>query len=583
VSIIFNLNASDTRTRVRVTGASIANALTAAMTATMTSATGAKGAVRAPRALARRREGLRRSGTTGRASHPPRSTRRRSLEAMTRARETAWSSAAPSSAATTMTTACGAVRRLRRRRREEVGVATAAAAAARASDGGDGDGSVVARGAAADVAIDAASRSSGYRFVVVALVAFALMLCNADRVIMAVAGVPLAAANGWGERAIGLVQSSFLWGYALTPLLGGILADRYGGKVVLGGGILVWSLATVATPFVAAGGSLGFLLLTRAIMGLGEGVALPCMNNVISRWVPKSERSRAVAVSMGGFQSGSMIGLLAAPALLAAGGLPGPFVLFGALGVVWALIWSVTSTTYPAQSTFVNIQELAYIEDGGATTEATTASGSAAKVTPPFKLLLSKAPTWACIIANFVNNWGFFILLAWMPLYFKQVLGLNLRDAAWFSALPWATMAASGIVAGTLADSLIARGWSNTHVRKLIQGVGFIGPAICLVILPFLTTPAQALAALTCAVGCTAFTQAGFLVNFQEIGPKYAGALHGMANTAGSIAGMLGTYLTGAVLEATGSWRAVLFVTAAVYAFGAITWLTMSTGERVFD
>ena len=56
---------------------------------------------------------------------------------------------------------------------------------------------------------------------VVSLVAFALMLCNADRVIMAVAAVPLAAANGWGERAVGLVQSAFLWGYALTPLVGG--------------------------------------------------------------------------------------------------------------------------------------------------------------------------------------------------------------------------------------------------------------------------------------------------------------------------------------------------------------------------
>jgi ACS family sodium-dependent inorganic phosphate cotransporter len=74
------------------------------------------------------------------------------------------------------------------------------------------------------------------------------------------------------------------------------------------------------------------------------------------------------------------------------------------------------------------------------------------------------------------------------------------------------------------------------------------------------------------------------LVNFQEIGPKYAGVLHGMANTAGSIAGMVGTYATGAVLEATGgNWSAVLYITAVVYALGAATWLTMSTGERVFD
>jgi ACS family sodium-dependent inorganic phosphate cotransporter len=474
---------------------------------------------------------------------------------------------------TTTTTTHGGDTRGRRGR----GAVTTAAAAAVGVVRGDAGG-------------DDAKRS-GYRFVVVALVALALMLCNADRVIMSVASVPLAAANGWGERAIGLVQSSFLWGYALTPLVGGVLADRYGGKVVLGFGIAVWSLATLATPFAATSGTLGLLLVTRAVMGLGEGVALPCMNNVISRWVPKSERSRAVAASMGGFQSGSMIGLLAAPALLAAGGIPGPFVLFGALGLVWAVVWNFASSTYPAECSMVNEKELAYIVEnpGGALTRGEEKNDAqTTRAPPPFKLLLSKAPTWACIIANFVNNWGFFILLAWMPLYFKQVVGLNLREAAWFSALPWATMAASGIVAGTLADNLInSRGWSVTATRKLIQGVGFIGPALCLVALALLGPSAGAQTAvtlLTVAVGCTAFTQAGFLVNFQEIGPRYAGVLHGMANTAGSIAGMVGTYVVGYVLEATGgNWSAVLLVTSFVYLIGAATWLAWSTGERVFD
>ena len=124
-------------------------------------------------------------------------------------------------------------------------------------------------------------------------------------------------------------------------------------------------------------------------------------------------------------------------------------------------------------------------------------------------------------------------------------------------------MAASGVLAGTLADALIARGVSVTVVRKITQGVGFIGPALSLVWLAFFASDGVvALAALTVAIGCTAFTQAGFLVNFQEIGPRYVGALHGMANTAGSIAGIVGTYGAGWVLERTGSWNAVLLITA---------------------
>ena len=83
--------------------------------------------------------------------------------------------------------------------------------------------------------------------------------------------------------------------------------------------------------------------------------------------------------------------------------------------------------------------------------------------------------------------------------------------------------------------------------------------------LTFSQTAPQALAALTFAVGCTAFTQAGFLVNFQEIGPRYVGAMHGAANTAGSLAGIAASVRNaGVVLEAIGSWNAVLRVTAGV-------------------
>lgn len=71
-------------------------------------------------------------------------------------------------------------------------------------------------------------------------------------------------------------------GYLLTQVLGGVWADRFGGKRVLGFGVLWWSLATALTPFAAMAG-LPALLFARACMGVGEGVAMPAMNNMLSR------------------------------------------------------------------------------------------------------------------------------------------------------------------------------------------------------------------------------------------------------------------------------------------------------------
>lgn len=47
------------------------------------------------------------------------------------------------------------------------------------------------------------------RFKVVALVAAVMCLCNADRVVMSVAVVPLAAKHGWSSSFLGIVQVPF--------------------------------------------------------------------------------------------------------------------------------------------------------------------------------------------------------------------------------------------------------------------------------------------------------------------------------------------------------------------------------------
>lgn len=79
-----------------------------------------------------------------------------------------------------------------------------------------------------------------------------------------------------------LLSAACCRGYLLTQVLGGILADRLGGKLVLGAGVVWWSLATAFTPIAASWGLVP-LLVARTLMGIGEGVAMPAMNNMLSR------------------------------------------------------------------------------------------------------------------------------------------------------------------------------------------------------------------------------------------------------------------------------------------------------------
>jgi MFS transporter, ACS family, solute carrier family 17 (sodium-dependent inorganic phosphate cotransporter), other len=149
-------------------------------------------------------------------------------------------------------------------------------------------------------------------------------------------------------------------GYLLTQVVGGIAADRLGGKLVLGMGVVWWSLATVLTP-LAAQVSLPVLLGMRALMGVGEGVAMPAMNNMLSRWIPSGERSRSLALVYSGMYVGSMLGLGLSPGIISSQGWPSVFYIFGSMGVFWWLFWTFRASSTPGECQDIEESELKYI------------------------------------------------------------------------------------------------------------------------------------------------------------------------------------------------------------------------------
>ncbi|KAK4481007.1 hypothetical protein RD792_011875 [Penstemon davidsonii] len=414
------------------------------------------------------------------------------------------------------------------------------------------------------------------RFKVVALVAGVMCLCNADRVVMSVAVVPLSVKYGWSSSFLGIVQSSFLWGYMCSSVIGGALVDKYGGKRVIAWGAALWSLATLLTPW-AANHSTASLLAVRAFFGFAEGVALPSMNHLLSRWFPTNERATAVGISMGGFQLGNVVGLVITPLVMSTIGISGPFILFTTLGLLWLLTWTNKVTNDPQESDSISKSELRLIQ-AGKSDNSHVVKGKL----PPLRLLLSKMPTWAIIFANVTNNWGYFVLLSWMPVYFKTVFDVNLRQAAWFSAVPWGTMAISGYVAGVSSDYAIKSGYTTTSTRKIMQSIGFIGPGVALLCLNYAKTPIIAAVCMTIALSLSSFSQAGFLLNMHDIAPQYAGFLHGISNSAGTLAAIISTIGTGYFVEWLGSFKAFLTLTSCLYFATAIFWNLYATGERVF-
>ncbi|CAN6337440.1 unnamed protein product [Urochloa humidicola] len=441
----------------------------------------------------------------------------------------------------------------------------------------DGVRPVPVPGAATAAAVaSAAAPAFPERAKVVALVAAIMLLCNADRVVMSVAVVPMAAQYGWSSSFVGIVQSSFLWGYVFSSMVGGALADKYGGKKVMAGAAALWSLATILTPFAASRSTI-MLLAVRALFGLAEGVAFPTMSTFLPKWFPTQERATAVGISMGGFHLGNVISFLSTPIIMSHIGLTGTFAFFASLGYLWLCVWMFNVESDPLDSHTISKSELQYIVAGRSGSKVQGSKN------PSLRELFSRFEFLAVTVANVVNNWGYFVLLSWMPVYFKTVYNVNLKQAAWFSAIPWAVMAMSGYVAGASADFLIKSGFSIGLVRKIMQSIGFMGPGVSLLCLRFAQTPSVAAVLMTVALSLSSFCQAGYFCNIQDIAPKYAGSLHGLTNGIGTVAAIVSTIGTGYFVQWLGSFQAFLTLTAALYFSATVFYNVYATGDLIFD
>jgi len=142
------------------------------------------------------------------------------------------------------------------------------------------------------------------------------------------------------------------------------LAERIGGKIVFGGGVLVTAGLTLLTP-VAARWSVYMLIGLRVLEGVALGFTVPSMHALLSRWIPPIERTRAVTFVDAGVPLGSVIGMLLSGVLCDygfAGGWPSVFYVFGAAGCLWSFAWFLLCHNSPSTHPRISVAERQYIE-----------------------------------------------------------------------------------------------------------------------------------------------------------------------------------------------------------------------------
>ncbi|EIE18552.1 MFS general substrate transporter, partial [Coccomyxa subellipsoidea C-169] len=416
------------------------------------------------------------------------------------------------------------------------------------------------------------------RWKVVAATSLAFVICNMDKVNISVAIIPMAQDFGWSPTVSGLVQSSFFYGYALTQIPGGYVTSRIGGRSVLPAGVSLWSAATAAVPLLA--GTIPGLFLCRAAVGLGEGVAPSASTDMVARLIDTRERSRATSYMFGGLHVGSLLGLLVAPALIERFGWQTVFYGFGLAGLAWSFWWEAVVKGIQEDEPEAFLQLTRTSRQVAAAAAAKSGSALAAEEPMPWRAFLRNTPVRALAYTHFCNNWFHYTMMAWLPTYFTDTLSLSLTQAAQVSLLPPIAAIGISLTAGPLADGLIERGWPVARVRKLAQITAFLCPTACLLATANCDDGPTSVALVTAALGTASLSLCGLYCNHADLSPRYAPFLLGMTNTIGAVPGIIGVAVTGAILDATGSWSWALFAPSAFFfVTGAVIFGTLGSSD----
>ena len=420
---------------------------------------------------------------------------------------------------------------------------------------------------------------SGSRWLVFMTV-LAVYICMIDRIAISIAIIPMAEDNGWSPTIQGAVMSAFFLGYVTLQIPAGYLSDRFGGKWVLGLGVLFWSLFTLLTPASAALG-ITMLLACRFLMGVAEAVTWPSIYSLYSRWVHPDRRASAVGLMNSGISGGSVIALICTPWLISVWSWQGAFYLYGLLGILWFGVWAPLARSRPTEPTQWET-ESATAQAPVETPQSDSASGTQYPRLTVGRMLRSRA-VWAIAIAHICINWSLYLVLSWFPTFVNRELGADLQLAGFLALAPTIVSLIMAPFAGRLFDRLVAQGRDRLKVRRAMQSLAFVGITAAMMAITLTDSLILSVTVITLSNALTAFSIGGFATNHLDIAPNQSGLLMGVTNTLAAVSSSASVFVSGWIQDLSGGWDAVFLTAAAVSVFGAVVYASLAGVEREFD
>ena len=408
------------------------------------------------------------------------------------------------------------------------------------------------------------------RKVVLGLTVAAYMITYMDRVIMGVTMSSIQKDMGFSLVTMGTITLSFRLAYALFQIPGGWLGDRFGPRRALTAVVVWWSVFTAAT--VVAWNAVSMRAI-QFLFGMGEAGAYPVATRSLARWALPSERGFAQGITHAGARLGGALTPPVVVFLMVRYGWRMPWVCFGIIGILWALVWHWYYRDDPSIHPRTNEGERALLRHD---------LGSAGKnrKSVPWKFILSSPQMWIISAMYFCYAYNLDFYLTWFPKYLNSERGFNLTKMGLYASVPLFAGVAGDIFGGWFSDTLYRRTGNLKMSRRLVAVGGFLLAAAA-------AWPAFKLHDAVQAVLCSGLVMFGIETTVGvswavtlDVGGEFAGSVSAIMNCIGNSGGAVGTFLVPLFVQNYG-WHVPFLVICGLSLTAAILFMRIDAGRKV--
>lgn len=355
--------------------------------------------------------------------------------------------------------------------------------------------------------------------------------------------------------------SAFTVAYAAFEVPTAWWADRRGSRHVITRIVLWWSAFTIAT---AGAFRYSVLLIVRFLFGIGEAGAWPTAARVFTRWIPSRERGRVQGIFFAGAHLSGGLTPIVVTYLAAVLPWRAVFILFGLVGLLWAVTWSRWFRDEPREHPLVSLEERDLIES--------TRADAFEHVDPQWIDVFRTPGLLPLCLQYFANTYGFYFFITWLPAYLAKARGMTSVELATFAGLPLLLSVVADVTGGFTTDWLAHHfGWRTG--RCFLSSAAYLCAAMAM--LTGTLMPNARAAGLLIALGGAAsmFTLAPAWAVAIELGGRNSAVLSAVMNTAGQVGGILSPVLLAYIVERFGNWNAPIQLLGALYVMAAVSWI----------